>query len=375
MTSSRRVFVVHGRDLLAREAVARVLRGFDLEPVVLADAARVGQTWIEALEEACDDCAFAVVIYKADDRGALWSEPHRHSPRARQNVLFELGFMIGRLGRSKVCVLHEEGVDIPSDYAGARFVKLDTEWDWKLHLAVSLEQAGLPVKMTGIISDALRAAPNDQEFIRDQVERTKRIVNDLRSLATADSHLRKEVRFSGFLSAFALGHPEEMSERLDGLVLPDEKVALLDLARNGCHVFCIITVPRTTTNRREACFRLSTLLEFLTTEDSALHNIYWAVAPRIESYVYIVSDISFFQGFKGDDLVTGFALTERRTGRDELHRQTTLFDERFNMHAAQMLRKADIQRGGDRREDLLRATIKSVQLAFESMCRNGGVGQ
>jgi hypothetical protein len=187
---STKVFVAHGRDLLAREAVTQVLRDLRLDPVVLGNIVRVGETWLEGLEAASRDVEFAVVIFKADDRAGLGSSPETLTARARQNVLFELGFMIGKLGRSKVCVLYEEGVEVPSDYVGAKFVKLGGEWEWKLHLAVALQEAGLPVKPGDTIVKA--NAPRDQEFIRDHAQRTKQIAADLRALKSSSNSVSRD---------------------------------------------------------------------------------------------------------------------------------------------------------------------------------------
>ena len=362
---SVKVFVAHGRDLLAREAVTQVLRELGLAPVVLGNIVRVGENWLEGLETASRDVEFAVVIFKGDDWGALWSSSEAQTARARQNVLFELGFMIGKLGRSKVCVLYEEGVEVPSDYAGAKFVRLGGEWDWKLHLAVALREAGLPVKLNDVIEGASVHAPRDQEFIRDHAQRTRQIVADLRALKNSSAPHR-EIRFSGFLSSFALG-PHEMLRRSDGTVLTEEHDEMIARAREGCQVFCIISMPTRVVEDRDVLgYRLTTLLKFLKSNDSALENIYWAIAPRVESYVYVIGDVSVLQGFKSDAMLKGFALTERRTSLVELHAQAALFDERFNIHAKETLALSDVQREGNRREDLLRATTRKIEAVCEA---------
>ena len=361
---SKKVFIIHGRDLLAREAVAQVLRNLDLEPVVLDERVPIGQAWSEGIEAVCNDISFAVVIYKFDDLGAHWHEPDRLNPRVRQNVLFELGFMIGKLGRSKVCVLHEEGVEIPSDYVGAKVVKLGTQFDWKLQLAGALGEAGLNVDPNRVI----RGGPRDQQLIRDQAERTRQIITDLRAVAEERNELRKQVRFSGFLSALAFGD-KELDARRDGAILRAERDELLSLARAGFKIYCIISPPtRSMNNPQVVCLRLGYLLAFLKSGDPGLKNIYWSIAPRIESYVYVIGWISFLQGFKGEDSLPGFALTERRTSPEELHRQITLFDERFDLHSADTLRRCE-QRTGELHEDLLRAVIKELEISRDHFCR------
>ena len=67
--------------------------------------------------------------------------------RPRQNVIFELGYFVAKLGRKKVCALYEEGVEIPSDYKGVIFVSLDAGGAWRLTLAQEMKGAGLEVDM------------------------------------------------------------------------------------------------------------------------------------------------------------------------------------------------------------------------------------
>ena len=94
------------------------------------------------------DAAFAIVLLTADDRGGPADEPPNHQKRrARQNVVFELGFFIAKLGSARVCALYEDGVELPSDYAGVAYVRLDAAGAWRFELARELRAAGLPVDM------------------------------------------------------------------------------------------------------------------------------------------------------------------------------------------------------------------------------------
>ncbi|MBT2791941.1 TIR domain-containing protein [Paraburkholderia strydomiana] len=136
---SRRVFVVHGHDDGAREAVARFLEKIGFEPVILHEQANRGGTVIEKIE-AHGDVYFAVVLLTPDDTGCVkGGEPE---PRARQNVLLELGYFIGRLGRDKVCALKRGEVNIPSDFAGVVWEAMDAGGSWKQALGRELDAAG-----------------------------------------------------------------------------------------------------------------------------------------------------------------------------------------------------------------------------------------
>jgi predicted nucleotide-binding protein len=87
-----------------------------------------------------------------DDRGGPAAAAFdAQKPRARQNVIFELGFFIGKLGRERVCALFETGVEIPSDYAGVVFVELDPRQTWRFEVAKEIRAAGLPVDLNDVI--------------------------------------------------------------------------------------------------------------------------------------------------------------------------------------------------------------------------------
>lgn len=150
--SSRRVFVVHGRNEAIRESVARLLERLDLDPVILHEQPNAGRTIIEKFIDYTD-VAFAVVLLAGDDRGGLVSaHPNEYQLRPRQNAVFELGYFIGTLGRDRVCALYEDGVEIPSDYAGVLFIPLDPAGNWHWLLARELKNAGLPVDPNRIVS-------------------------------------------------------------------------------------------------------------------------------------------------------------------------------------------------------------------------------
>ncbi|MDD2034238.1 nucleotide-binding protein [Pseudomonas sp. 39167] len=139
---SRRVFVVHGHDTGSRETLARFLDRMDFEPIILHEQANQGRTIIEKVE-AHGDVGFAVVLLTPDDEGSV--KGGISEPRARQNVLLELGYFIGRLGRSKVCALKHGTVEIPSDFAGVVWEKMDDAGGWKQALARELQAAGYDV--------------------------------------------------------------------------------------------------------------------------------------------------------------------------------------------------------------------------------------
>lgn len=136
---SRKVFIVHGHDDGARETVARFLERIGLEAIILHEQANQGRTIIEKVV-AHSDVGFAVVLLTPDDEGCV--KGGSPEPRARQNVLLELGYFIGRLGREKVCALKRGTLEIPSDFAGVVWETMDSGGGWRQALARELEAAG-----------------------------------------------------------------------------------------------------------------------------------------------------------------------------------------------------------------------------------------
>lgn len=146
--ASDKVFVVHGHDEAVREAVARFISKLDLTPVILHEQASQGRTIVEKLEHH-GDVGYAVVLLTPDDVGG--TDPQTLQPRARQNVVLELGYFLGRLGRDHVCAVYKGDLELPSDYLGVIYIPFDSGGSWRLQLARELRAAGLPVDMNKAI--------------------------------------------------------------------------------------------------------------------------------------------------------------------------------------------------------------------------------
>ncbi|MCD6153547.1 MAG: nucleotide-binding protein, partial [Syntrophobacterales bacterium] len=112
---AKKIFVVHGRNNEIKEAVARFLEKIGLSPIILHEQPNSGRTIIEKFEQYSNDISYAVVLLTSDDIGGIKDKNPKLQPRARQNVILELGYFMGRLGRSRVCALYDKGVELPSD--------------------------------------------------------------------------------------------------------------------------------------------------------------------------------------------------------------------------------------------------------------------
>ena len=144
-----KVFIVHGHDNEVKQEVARFIEKIGFEPIILHEQASGSKTIIEKIE-AYSDVGFGVVLYTPCDVGAKASRSPSLSGRARQNVVFEHGFLIGKLGRKNVCSLVKGDVEKPNDIAGIVYTPMDSG-EWKIELAKELRTAGYHVDMNKVI--------------------------------------------------------------------------------------------------------------------------------------------------------------------------------------------------------------------------------
>lgn len=142
------VFIVHGHDDLAKVETARFIEKLGFKPIILHEQASSGQTIIEKIENY-SNVGFGVVLYTPCDIGAKKGNETELRHRARQNVVFEHGFLIGKIGRRNVAALVKGDVETPNDISGVIYISMDT--DWKLGLAKELRNSGYPVDMNKVI--------------------------------------------------------------------------------------------------------------------------------------------------------------------------------------------------------------------------------
>ncbi len=142
--SPNRVFVVHGQNGPARAAVVSFLEGMGLVGVVLHEQPNMGRHLLTKFIEEAELTTFAVVVMTDDDEGRV--RGGKLAPRARQNVILELGYFLAYLGQEKVCALISPGLETPSDFDGIVYIRMDDDTqEWKGPLRRELQAAGMPV--------------------------------------------------------------------------------------------------------------------------------------------------------------------------------------------------------------------------------------
>ena len=141
-----KVFIVHGHDDGAKNEVARFIEKLGFEAKILHEQIDSGATIIEKLEKHTD-VGFAIVLYTACDVGGVRSKPEDLKPRARQNVVFEHGLLIGKIGRANVVALVKGDLEIPNDISGVVYKSMDISGAWKYSIAREMKSSGYDVDM------------------------------------------------------------------------------------------------------------------------------------------------------------------------------------------------------------------------------------
>lgn len=145
--NKRKVFIVHGRDNEAKQEVGRFIEALGLEAIILHEQASSGMTIIEKIEHYSNDADFALILYTACDHGrGVHESNHPPRNRARQNVVFEHGYLMAKLGRENICALVKGDIETPNDISGVVYVTFDPAGAWKTEVEKELRACGYDTK-------------------------------------------------------------------------------------------------------------------------------------------------------------------------------------------------------------------------------------
>lgn len=146
---NNKIFIVHGKDDLAKTETARFVEKLGFSAIILHEQPSAGKTIIEKIEEHTN-VGFAIVLYTPCDVGSL-AGADSQKPRARQNVVFEHGYLIAKLGRHNVCALLKGDIETPNDISGVVYIPLDIHGAWHIAVAKEFRKAGYAVDMNNVI--------------------------------------------------------------------------------------------------------------------------------------------------------------------------------------------------------------------------------
>ena len=135
-----KVFIVHGHDGELKQTVARIVEKQGIEAILLSEQANQGRTIIEKFEDF-SDVDGAICLFTSDDVGRSKLES-TYKPRARQNVVLETGYFMGKLGRNHVVILTDDGIEMPSDLSG---IVHTATTNWQVDLLKELSAIGYTI--------------------------------------------------------------------------------------------------------------------------------------------------------------------------------------------------------------------------------------
>lgn len=140
---NHKVFIVHGHDETTINMVKLFVHSIGYEPIILRNEVSGGLAIIDKFEKYAKEVAFAIVLYTACDKGKDKNK-HRYNYRARQNVVFEHGYLISLLGRQNVVALVEKTVETPGDVDGVVYVSM-SDMDWQQQIMKEMKAVGLSI--------------------------------------------------------------------------------------------------------------------------------------------------------------------------------------------------------------------------------------
>ena len=143
------VFIVHGHDNEAKQETARLIEQLKLKAIILHEQPNRGRTVVEKLQQESKTAGYAVILLTPDDLGTVKGNDELEA-RARQNVVLELGYFLGKLGREKMCILLKDSTTVPSNFNGIVYIPMDDAGRWKYDLAKELTGAGFSINLDNI---------------------------------------------------------------------------------------------------------------------------------------------------------------------------------------------------------------------------------
>ena len=146
--TSNNIFIVHGHDGELKEQVARLLDKLNIIPIILHEQPSAGKTIIEKIEKYSETTNFAIILYTPDDLTIDKDKDKVTNYRARQNVILEHGFLMGKIGRSNIMTLVKGEIELPSDISGIVYID---DKNWRFDLAKELIENGFEINVNQIL--------------------------------------------------------------------------------------------------------------------------------------------------------------------------------------------------------------------------------
>lgn len=143
--NNQKVFIVHGHDEKLLQEIELLIRRIGLQPIIIKNESSSGRTIIEQIEHYTD-VGFGIVLYTCCDEGRAKGDAS-FQDRARQNVIFEHGFLCAKLSRNRVVALIDAGIEVPSDLAGVVYIS-HNDPNWRNQIMREMKEAGMEFDST-----------------------------------------------------------------------------------------------------------------------------------------------------------------------------------------------------------------------------------
>jgi len=137
---------IHGRDESAKESLSKFIERLGLRALIIHEPTEGGRSIIEKLGQF-PNIDFAIFLFTTGDIAPSRDKPREGQARVSQNVDFEFGYFVGKLGQKRVCVLYKEGVEIPLNYPGIAVIPIDSRGGWRLLVAKEIKEAGIEIDL------------------------------------------------------------------------------------------------------------------------------------------------------------------------------------------------------------------------------------
>jgi predicted nucleotide-binding protein len=148
----KNIFIVHGHDALMKNLVNSFVIKIGLNPIILDEKENQGNTVIEKFEQAAANASYAIILMSPDDK--VLPEDDKIIYRPRQNVVFEMGYFISVLGRSRVLILSKRNLplEFPTDLSGLIHEAFEENNDrWKIRIIKELNILGYGIDANNLL--------------------------------------------------------------------------------------------------------------------------------------------------------------------------------------------------------------------------------
>jgi predicted nucleotide-binding protein len=144
------ILLIHGQDGTAKEFVLEFIKKLGLRVLTPREQTNGGEDLIEKFRDL-SNIRFAIVLFTPNDATTPQDKPRGRRGRFIQDIIFEFGYVVGKLGHERVCALYQEGAEIPLDHCGAVSIPMDSKGGWRLLVAKEIKQAGIDIDLNKAI--------------------------------------------------------------------------------------------------------------------------------------------------------------------------------------------------------------------------------